>query len=395
MHAVAQYSSQRDFRRNAATLGICATAAVLLAFATVRYVRAWRAESHLSAAVEAAHRGDFETSVQESLQAVEWDPQEAYAYGLAAVCHERTLLSLLDTEAAMLRQPGLDRIHSLRLAAAIRLQERAVALNPQDDAFAHNLGWLRAYRGDWRQGLHWIDRALLLARNSEYLVGRGLMLERLGDLDPAWDAYAEALAKRPGLFKSPGFAQICERLRRSERSVLDRAVSRVEAEIRQKPSPLLSARLASLQLQRGDFPAARSVLAEVTSAMPNLPYPWLMRAQANAELGRPGDIELSLRRAYFLDRSGSEAEFQLARFLEHQGRFREASTHYANVAADRTTPVSEHSSRVDRLYLISRPLADDLVPSGLLALCTPGSHQAESKAAHLALRSLPDQRPAR
>lgn len=350
------------------TGAVCVGVAVLAWYGWVAdaYVRHSLAERRLAAGVRFAENSDYSAARQEFSAAVALEKDNAYSQAGLGLLLER--LATAHAAFGDVHSRPLFRYSNHKLLnGSLRAFEQALKLNPNDDSFLHNLGWLHALDGDWRRGRTFIERALAVRNSAISRVSLGLMLERSGLCERAFEQFAEAVRLSPSLVDSEFYQALVARHPEAARRAVEIAAGKLREALRKSSSPVLAARLGKLCLSQGKLDEAAELLKQVSSDLPNMPKPWLNLAVLDHARSEPWLAEGHLRRALALDSGDARSWYELARHLETDDRPEDAVTCYRRAAALADRPVSDHAQMSTRLYGVQRVIRDDVIPKGLLA----------------------------
>ena len=356
-------------RGGAVAFGSAALAAAVALAASAIGLLTWSAhntEASLQHGLDALASHRPEKAVKILQRIVDLGPQSAYivaSLGLAsAQCAGFTFQA--ETEG---------RTGRLDLTDSLTLYSRAVELNPFDDAFHLNLGWLylgkslpRLAEREFREAIR-IDPTTAVSH-----VSLGMLLERLGLTDEAAKEYASAIADAPSLLDSQFFVELRERSPSRARSVIAATISQAQGELAHDPhDPFVQGRLGALYLATGHRASAKALLLAVTSGLPHLSRPWVYLGRLDLQEHLFSDAIRCFRLGVFLDPSDAQGWDALRLLYQSRHDVPESANAYHMALAAASFPASVHALRCSALYLVKQPLGDDLLPQGLLSYSTP------------------------
>ena len=280
------------------------------------------------------------------------------------------------------REPGEGEVGEINLAADSF--KRALALNPKDDLYHHNLGWLFVSLGQPEGASACFQRAAEIDPGNElYRISLGLLHEHLDRKEEALNEYLTAVVLSPGIVDSEFFRDLRERFPTRSENLVTEAIRRLEDQLGHLDSPITRAKLGKLYLYKGKFEQSLSMLAEASKHLPRMPLVWfnlglISEAREDYEEmircfnmstlmdSRGASPLLHLGDHYYREyvRSGWKTDFTSA-LLD------DAMTCYERGIENWLNAPSAHAERASMLYRsVSRP-NDDVIPTGFLHYLSP------------------------
>ena len=267
--------------------------------------------------------------------------------------------------------PRAGQINQEHIGNAIVYYQKAVSLNPRDGLFRHNLGWLYWFSDDREQAIAEFRQAAQSGdKDGIYFISLGLALERIGDVSGAIEAYGSAIRLFPRILEARFFADLKKRDAGMSERVINNAIDDLKEKLREKPDPILQARLGRLYLET-DLDSAFTSLNEALNALPNMSIAWLNLGTWYERKEQLEEAQRCFERAVLLESSESLVFAKLGRFYESRKLLSAARTQYEKAVAAELAARSEHSRIILNLYRAKRAEANDMVPKGLLAYCRP------------------------
>ena len=267
--------------------------------------------------------------------------------------------------------PRAGQINQEHIENAIAYYQKAVSLNPHDGLFRHNLGWLHWFSDDREQAIAEFRQATQSGdKDGIYFVSLGLVLERIGDVSGAIEAYSSAIRLFPRILEARFFADLKRRDDGIAERVIKNAIADLEDKLRKAPDPIMQARLGRLYLEI-DLDAAFAPLNEALAALPNMSIAWLNMGTWYERKEELDEAQRCFERAALLESSESLVFAKLGQFYESRKMLSAARAQYEKAVAAELAARSEHSRVVLNLYRVKLVEANDLIPKGLLAYCRP------------------------
>jgi tetratricopeptide (TPR) repeat protein len=273
-----------------------------------------------------------------------------------------------------------------RLQEALRDFDRALAGNPDDDAFWHNRAWTRLQLGNnLDDAIPDLRRAVEIDGGSVcYRVSLGLILEQQGRIAEAGDQYAFALAAAPDSCDSAFARSLKSGAAPLWQAALSKAVAILRARDPEDRDVANRARLARLYFEQGQIDRARTMLETVTKAMPQFPRAWANQGRIYLASRDYARAELSLRKAVYLDAADPVVHTLFAAVAEANGDEQAADFHRERASMMASRQASPHATRLGRTSKTNAIVRDDILPPGLLAYCSPSYVATDRDAAFAA-----------
>lgn len=255
---------------------------------------------------------------------------------------------------------------------AARLYEQALALNPLDDCYHHNLGWLYALRQQRELAFRSFQQAIAIDGSiALYHVSLGLLREQGGEHEEAYDEYARAISLSPDIVDSQFFHDFTERSPEAAAQVISQTISHLEEQLRQSPSPILKGKLGKLYLYANSLDKASIVLREAVAELPSLSRSWANLAVVYERQGNEAAMRECYRKAALLSASDARSWSKLGYLHDRDNNRQDAINSYTQAVSSWMNMMSEHGGRAARVYQERFIIPDDIVPNGFLAYCNP------------------------
>lgn len=326
--------------------------------------------------------GQLVEAQREIDEAVRVTPQDANYVAHQALLREREVAARFSFIDFIRGESAFGEGDRQLLQEAANSYRQAITLNPYDDNYHHNLGWLLFFLNEPEQAAASIQEAIRIdSSNGLYHVSLGLMLERAQRADEARWEYAQALQLSPSLVDSPFFAELRARSFAEAEEILAGTVKDLETTLgpEEQRDPIIEAKLCRLYLAQGRMEKALAMSSRVLSDLPNLPRPWYVLGRVNELQHDDAQAEEYYRKATYLDATDALAALHLAQLYDRRQSKEEALLYYNQALKNWENQSSVHAGRVGRIYR-APSIPDDLVPKGLLAYCSPSLDAAQIRA---------------
>lgn len=329
-------------------------------------IRRMYSQSEYETASTAMRQGDYENALQHLATAENHSDCDALYASMEGLVHERSA-----DEGQAFDELWKGGVSPLRrredIQKAVNSYQRASICAPMDSAIHNDLGWLYAMLGEEELAREQIGEAVRLEPNTAlYHLSSGLLYERDGNQNAAYEEYAETIARSPRILDSVFFAQLRIRHLDDLPRILDRGKNAIE---QFADTPMRRASLAKISFQEDDHETAKSALRNVLIKLPNLSNTWVTLGRIDEHEGDMSGAVLDYRRALFTDPTNRAALANLANDDQVVGEDQEGLQE-AQMAVLVEEP-SEHAMRSSRMYYMNPLSPDDLVPFGLLAYTEP------------------------
>lgn len=344
--------------RGAAAIGI-----VALSF-NVLYVMGQQKQAE---AVRLLDSGSYEEALRPAQSAAQLDRGNAYEMALVGLINERLFeRGLAVPFSNLLDHQNHRRISSPLLFASRQFYMRALALNPWDSYFLHNLGWLYVLQGDVPRGTAYIDQAAERSHASMFSASAGLVREYAGAWVSAEERYETAVEIDPEILETP-FAEALETRHPGVRArILQNAI---EANLRHN-DPVTRAKLGRLYMLSGEAKKAQQALSTALQGLPNLSRPWLYLAILSRQSNDRKDCYRFLRRAQLLaDGRDADVWFELGEFSASVDQKAAATAYRQALSTSGVSQLQQFARRA--MYRQAAIATDELIPSGTLAYYSP------------------------
>jgi tetratricopeptide (TPR) repeat protein/O-antigen ligase len=274
---------------------------------------------HLQRSVRQADNGEFQEAVAEADVAQRMDGR--LAINTFQLAYAEALSFSVDGAAGMAE-------------AAIDDYQAALALDPVWGTNTANLASLLWETGSSQAAVEWMLRTVDVEPDALHLLNLGLYYEQMGQLDEAWDSYAQSLVEQPGLAGS-GFWGAEE----SRAAAWPEIVSRAESRLGGYPTHSQACFRAQVAWARGDLAEVADEALTIVGSAPEWAEGHLWLARSLLAQGRAPAAVDAAETAVSLDRERSdthgllgcalaasgdvvqgEAELRLALFMRTGGR---------------------------------------------------------------------------
>ena len=359
---------QRVHRLRIVAFGGIVTLALLTGIYFIVFgIRRMRSESEYEDASIAMRQGNYENALQHLAVAENDSDCDALYASMEGLVHERSANDGQPFSDLWQKKDTFSQQRREQIQRAVGAYQRALACAPMDAEIHHNLGWLYALLGDEEQARKQIGEAIRLEPNTAlYHLSSGLLFERNGYLNAAYDEYSEAIARSPQMLDSEFFAQL--RIRHGEElpRIIDQSMDNIN---RFMDTPMRTAALAKMSFQENDYKSAKAALRNVMIELPNLSNAWLTLGRIYEHEGDVHGAVMDYRRALFTYSINRAALASLANADQVIGEDQEGLN--ASQTALMAEYPSEHAMRSSRMYHMGSLSADDLTPFGILVYTEP------------------------
>ena len=322
-----------------------------------------KAESIVQQAITAWDKGDRQTALTKVEKAMHLAPAVAPYPALAGLMQVKTHAPLSD----FLNASSSD--DAISITKAIEYFTSALQLNPLDAGYHFNLGWLHFLQNRASEkGLEQVNRALELeTNNSEFLIGKGLILEYNKDTSAALEVYKKAIRLDPEILDSRFFADLIARQPPAFKEFFEKSVNRLES----NESTIIAARLGKILLNGGYYKEAKKILQQVTQELPDLNRPYYYLALlAEHESDTTQAIAL-LQKAIYLDKKDYLPPLEMGNiyYKRQKNQKNTAFTiirYYKNALQNWLGSSTNHHVRANIKYKNNTNVKNDFIPADLL-----------------------------
>ena len=361
-----------SFSKKIVALIPTALALALYAYAYVESAREQQAASAFQQFGRRLEQKQFSAASRDVERAVGLSPGNAYYLANRGLLLVRMLRGKFDAAAFLEDRLAFVNDDLRQIEAAAQYYEKALALNPLDDSFQHNLGWLYSFLRKREQALRCFQRAVSIDGSvALYHLSLGLAYEQRGDKELADGEYLLAVRLSPATLDSRFFHDLQERSPGAAGRVIAESISHLEEELRRSPSPVVKGKLGKLYLQVNSLGAASAMLKQATTELPNLSRPWYNLGTIYETQGDDTTAKACYEKAVFLDGGDVSAWWRLGNYYDRHHNIRAAARAYTRAVDGWMRMRSEHAGRALHIYRARSIVMDDLVPNGFLAYCSP------------------------
>lgn len=322
-------------------------------------------------------REEYEEAGAEVERSVALAPENAYYLAGQALLHERMVRSRVPPSQLREAAATLGEGDLAHVRAAAALYRRALELNPNDDGFYHNLGWLCWYLGQPRQAEENLRKAIEIDGTiALYHVSMGLLSEYVREPEQARREYSLALQLSPRLLDSRFFADLARSSPEEAAAISAEAAASLERRLQAGHSPLIKAKLGRLYLDRDSPERAAALLTQAAEDLPSLPYPWLHLGRLYEASEDQTAARQYYARAVFLGGSEALPWWRAGEYHYGRNQMPDALRCYRGAVEAWLRQSSEHAQRAFRVYRSRVIVADDVIPRGLLSYVGPDLNMA-------------------
>ena len=371
-------STHKLFPAGKSVLGFFSILALMMfVFVSLKYSHVLRSEASFRSF---ARNFALQQNVQASSdieKAVDEVGENAYYVSNKALLLATVLTVKFDSERTRENRFAFDEQDRARIRTAIALYDRALELNPTDDSFHHNVGWLHYFLGQSQEALVHIRKAIDISSDvALYHVSLGLIYESTDETDKALNEYTIAVRLSPGIVDSEFFQDFKSRLPQEAEKALRASTSYFEEQLAGGNDPIANASLGKLYLYSGRVDEAMKKLRDSTLQLPTLSRAWLNLGQCYELMGNESEARLAYEKVAFLDEENYSALDRLGNLVYQQHQPTEAIAYYEKALSRFQRQSSIHSERVFRVYRSKQIVPNDIVPTRLLAYCEPAFDRA-------------------
>jgi tetratricopeptide (TPR) repeat protein len=349
-----------------------ALALALYAYAYAESAREQRAEGAFQSFSRRLEQKQLPAAGRDIERAVGLAPENAYYLAGRGLLLARMIRGRFDAAAFLENRLAFDQEDLRRIEAAARYYEKSLALNPLDDSHQHNLGWLYSFLQKREQARRCFQKAVSIDGSvAFYHVSLGLSYEQGGDRELAYGEYALAVRLSPATLDSRFFQDLRERSPEAAERVIAENISRLEDELRRSPGPVVRGKLGKLYLRVNSPDAAADMLRQAAAELPSLSRPWHNLGNVYEARGDDAAAKECYEKAVFLDAGDFLSWRKLGEYHDRHGDVGQALRGYTRAVDSWMRMRSEHAGRVLYIYQSRFMVADDVVPNGYLAYCSP------------------------
>jgi putative inorganic carbon (hco3(-)) transporter len=309
--------------------------------------------------------------------AIRVSPDNAYYWACKGLLAERALQRKFNANKFLTGNIIFTGGEMEQINRAIASFGKALVLNPVDDGYYHNLGWLYAFTQDKIKAEYYFRQAIQIDRtNAIYPISLGLIMEKNGRKDCADEEYCITLCRIPNLLDSPFFSDLKKRRPGESEKIVINAIQFLEKKFQQTNDLMIAAKLAKFYLFLGQIEKSVILLERVTKELPSLSRPWLYLGDVYQMKDKENEMIQCYQKSAFLDSTDLFPIFRLAQFYDRQNQDYNAIQYYTRLLNVSSVHYSVHASRVSRMYRSTYKddkcvVKDDLIPDGLLSYCAP------------------------
>lgn len=335
-----------------------------------------RAEECFIRTIEQAEKGLLDKAVREIDVSIRLSPGNAHYLAHKGLFHERAARRPFSMRGY--ENPDLTPEERSSLTAAATSYKEVLTLNPKDDCAYHNLGWLSWSLGQPDQASDYLRKAIALDGTiAIYHISLGLLHEYRHEEAQALREYSLALRVAPGLLDSPFFDDLRVRHQVLSERMVTETIAYFENKLSSSFDPTVAAKLGKLYLSRRPE-IAEQLLVKATDSLPGLARPWFNLGLIYELNGDERRMKRCYERATFIDPDDAASWYRLGVYFDRSSQKKEAIRSYQHALAGWRDQSSVHAGRARRIYRSSHTLRDDIIPSGLLAYCSPGFDQKKA-----------------
>ncbi len=322
-----------------------------------------KAESIVQQAITAWDKGDRQAALTKVEKAMHLAPDVAPYPALGGLIQAKTHVPLSD----LLNTPLPN--DTIFITKAIEYFTSALQLNPLDAGYHFNLGWLYFLQNQASEkGLEQVNRALELEpNNSEFLIGKGLLLEYNKETGAAFEVYKKAIRLDPEILDSKFFADLIARHPPAFKEVFGKPVDALNT----NKSTIIAARLGKILLNGGYYKEAKKILQQVTQELPDLNRPYYYLAFLAKREGDTTQAIALLQKAIYLDKKDYLPPLEMGNIYYKRQRNQKNSAftiirYYKNALQNWLGSSTNHHVRANIKYKNNTNIKNDLIPADLL-----------------------------
>lgn len=322
-----------------------------------------KAENIVKQAITEWNKGDRQIALAKVEKVINLAPNVAPYPALAGLMQAQTHAPLSDFFNNAISDDHIS------ITKAIEYFTSALQLNPLDAGYHFNLGWLYFLRNRASaKGLEQLDRALELEpNNSEFLIGKGLILEYNKDTSAAFEVYKKAIRLDPEILDSRFFADLMARQPLAFKAVFEKSVDSLRA----NSSTIIAARLGKTLLSGGYYKEAKKVLQQVTQELPDLNRPYYYLALIAEREGDTTQAITLLQKAIYLDKKDYLPPLEMGniyynRITNQKNTAFTIIRYYKNALQNWLDGSTNHYTRVNIKYQNNTNVKNDFIPQDLL-----------------------------
>jgi tetratricopeptide (TPR) repeat protein len=346
-------------------------------FIALILTRKEKAENLFISFIDQLNQCKFLEAQQNIEAAIRISSHNAYYWACRGLVAERILKHKFELDKFLANDMKFNEWETEQIKISIFSFRKALELNPLDDGFYHNLGWLYILNKDVQQAEICFRKAIQIdSKIAIYHISLGLLEEKEYKKDGALEEYCTAVQKLPILLDAPFFSDLRKRMPAESQQIIMNSIHFMEKELQLSNSPTIAAKLAKLYLFRGQDQKSILLLERVTKELPGLSRPWLYLGDIYQSCNKYSEMIQCYQKAVFLDRYDIIPLLRLVHFYIHHNDTSEAMRYYRQSIKASSFQFSDHAGRVTRMYYSNCRdercvVKDDMIPSGLLTYCSP------------------------
>jgi putative inorganic carbon (hco3(-)) transporter len=348
---------------------------IIFLIISISFLKKEKAESYYIDYVESINHNNYIRAKENIESAIRLAPKNAYYLASGGLTEERLIDKKFNVDIILAHNYAFNETEGGHIETSINYYRQAIMLNPLDDEYYYNLGWLYLFNKDINQSKIYFQHAIQLNHSIPvYRIGLGIFYEYVGSIDSAFIEYGQAIQQQPSILDSPFYSDLKKRFLAKTEILLRQSIERLDKIYVLKNDPLIGARLAKLYLSCNEYEKSKILLKSVTSNLPNLPRPWLYLG----DIYQFTDTNKMLRcyqKAALLDQSDLYPVLRLGRYYEQHNQIVEAIKYYKNVISASLIQHSFHASKTSAIYNFTckdqRSIINDyLIPVRFLNYCS-------------------------
>ncbi len=369
-------SSDSSCRKKAILLFPVLIGSIIFLPIALNSIQKGKAESQLLSFIEQLNHKKSVDAQQNIESAIQLCPENAYYRACRGLLSDRMINNKFNVEEYLENKSLLTKADKEQIKIGITSYNKALELNPTDDEFYHNLGWLYIINQDEKQAEYCLHQSIQIDNNAAIPhISLGILKERNGEKDSALTEYSTAICRLPSILDSQFFLDLKKRMPLESKELVIHNIQDLEKEFQTSHDPTIAAKLAKFYLFQGEKQKAIQLFEWTTKKLPSLSRPWLYLGDLY-QSSNEDEMFRCYQKAAFLDKSDVYPLLRLGQFYEQKNRINDAIQYFKRSIRASNLQYAFHSSKIAAMYCLTCKderlvIKDYLVPKGLLTYCAP------------------------
>lgn len=312
----------------------------------------------------------YDSALIQINKAIELKPNNPVYYAHRGLIYERKFENVANINVLLEKRFDLTQDDKKECIKSIREYKKALSLNPYDDIFYHNLGWLYLYLDNTDSAFFYINKAIEISPNTSiYHVSSGLLLESTGSLKLAFEEYKYALRLKPTILNSEFYKDLLSKYPRQTDSITKTVAIELKMLAESTNSPIFKSRLGIFYFYNGQIGKAKNILNETIKELPNINRPWYFLGKIFEYEQHDSLAYTYFKKSIFLDPRDYLVTLIMGDYYFHNKDTSQAIGFYTRSLYSIVNLQSDHAGKNWRMYHVNT-LSNNIIPGDLLRYCS-------------------------